>query len=250
MILFYPNKLKGYARVKVLCDRGHIPYTENMDDGFTIVFNHDYNVVRNNRVIDRLAESYPVINGQLKDVTKENVSRVHKDVFGYNADIDPENYTERYIRKTNRQGDKSGQVFDAPQKAEAGFVYQRLINNVINGTRVEYRTYVIDGEIVWIREKWKKFLIHPELLMSRPMPDAFSVEQRRKILEFCLVIGLDYGELDILKEKDTIYIVDVNDIPGIRRDEVQQPGYDEELKRLTERFKDYVDRLEKQNKRA
>jgi len=140
MILFYPNKLKGYSRVKLLCDRADIPYTESLDDPFTIVYNNDYSIYRNNLVIKKLKESYPVINGRLKDVSKEKVNSVHLDVFGYDMAIDPETFKGAYVRKTNLQGDKSGKVFHVPQKRKPGYVYQKLINNIINGRRVEYRT--------------------------------------------------------------------------------------------------------------
>ena len=220
-----------------------------MNDQFTIVFNHDYNVVRNNIVIRKLRNAYPVINGFLDDVTKEKVGRIHSEVFGYSADIDPENYFGRYVRKTNLQGDKSGQVFDVPQKREKGFVYQKLINNIVNGHRIEYRTYIINGEVVWIREKWKKEIIAPWLVQSRPALEAFRHDEIRKILDFCEAIRLDYGELDILRQNagGEIFIVDVNDIPGVRKDEAKQPGYKDELKTLTTKFKGYVKSLKKQN---
>ena len=156
MILFYPTKLKGYARVKILCDRAGIPYTENLKDPFTIVFNHDHAVYRNNPVIQKLRKDYPVINGRCYDVSKERVNNVHSKIFGYDMAIDPESYTGAYVRKTNLQGDKSGKVFKEPQKKQDGYIYQRLINNIEDGLRIDYRVYVINWEIVCIRKKFKK----------------------------------------------------------------------------------------------
>lgn len=247
MILFYPDKLKGYARVKLICDKGRIPYTHGIDKNFSVVFNHDYDVLRDNKVIKKLRDGYPTINGYLDDVTKENVEKIFVEVFGYGTFIDPETYTGRYVRKTNFQGDKSGRIFSEPQKRVKGFVYQRLINNVINGHRIEYRTYIINQQIVWIREKWKTKIIEPELVKSRPTPEAFSYDERRKILDFSEAIKLDYGELDILREGTggKIFIVDVNDIPGVRKDETKQPGYNDELETITQRFKEYVDSVKK-----
>lgn len=44
---------------------------------------------------------------------------------------------------------------------------------------------------------------------------AFWTYEITAILNFCKEIGLDYGELDILRDKDDkkIYIVDVNNTP-------------------------------------
>lgn len=247
MILFYPQKLKGYARVKLICDRGKIPYTQNINKDFDIIFNHDYDVIRDNPVIEKLKYSYPTINGRLKDVTKTNVDRVFAKVFGYSSLIDPLKFPGRYVRKSEFQGDKSGTILTGKETPQEGFVYQKLINNVVNGHRIDYRVYIINQEIVWIREKWKTRIIEPGLKKSRPSPDAFELDQRRKILDFCEVIGLDYGELDILKERDKLYIVDVNDIPGVRKDEANQPGYTDELKTLTRKFKYYVDSIKVKN---
>ena len=252
MILFYPTKLKGYARVKLICDKGLIPYTQSINDDFDIIFNHDHDVIRDNPVIEKLKYSYPVINGRLNDVTKSNVDKVFTEVFGYSSFIDPLKYPERYVRKSELQGDKSGRVFSENQKPRSGFVYQRLINNVVNGYRIDYRVYVINQEIVWIREKWKNRIIEPGLIKSRPAHEAFSYEERRKILDFCEVIGMDYGELDILREdaKGKLYIVDVNDIPGVRKGETKQPEYIDELKTLTRKFKNYVNSIKVKNQKV
>ena len=247
MILFYPDKLRGFARAKVLCDRAGIPYTESMNDPFTIVYNNDYSVYRNNLVIEKLKESYPVINGRLKDVSKEKVNNVHMDIFGYDMAIDPETFRGSYVRKTNLQGDKSGKVFRLPQKREPGYVYHKLIDNVEGGFRIDYRVHVIDGEIVWIRKKWKRQIIGPGVVRSEI--SDLKKSEKRKILEYCEAIGLDFGELDVLKD-EKIYIVDVNDIPGIRADFVKQPHYKKELRVLTDKFKDYVDSLKVKNTRA
>ena len=241
MILFYPTKLKGYARVKILCDRAGIPYTESLSDPFTIVFNHDYAIYRNNLMIRKLREDYPMINGRCDDVSKDKVNRVHLDVFGYDMAIDPETYTGAYVRKTNLQGDKSGRVFRSTQKRQSRYVYHKLINNVDGGLRVDYRVHVINGEIVWTRKKWKRKIIDSHPLRSEIV--NLEVSEQKKILEFCEAMGVDFGELDVLKD-DKIYIVDVNDIPGMLQEMINWPRFKVEMEILTDKFKDYVDSLE------
>ena len=45
---------------------------------------------------------------------------------------------------------------------------------------------------------------------------VISVKEYALIVRFCKEIGLDTGELDVLRDKDTgkIYIVDANNTPG------------------------------------
>jgi len=182
-----------------------------------------------------------MINGRCDDVSKDKVNRVHLDVFGYDMAIDPETYTGAYVRKTNLQGDKSGRVFRSTQKRQSGYVYHKLINNVDGGLRVDYRVHVINGEIVWTRKKWKRKIIDSHPLRSEIV--NLEVSEQKKILEFCEAMGVDFGELDVLKD-DKIYIVDVNDIPGMLQEMINWPRFKVEMEILTDKFKDYVDSLE------
>ena len=213
-----------------------------MDDKFNVIFNNDYAVKRCNGVLCKLGADYPIINGGCCDVTKSHVDKIFAEVFGYSSIIDPTN-SHYYLKKSEKQGDKSGEVVEDPHKPEEGYIYQKIINNILGGYRIDYRTHIIGGEIVWVREKWKEDIVSPELIKSRPANDVFMTSEKNKILDFCQRIGLNFGELDILKDYSSgkIYIVDVNDMPGVRRDEPKQPGYKEELNTLLTKFKEYYD---------
>ncbi len=241
MILFYPSKLMGYARIKLICDTGNISYTYKQSDPFKVIVNTDYAVMRK-PIPNELGAKYPVINGACENVTKWYVDEVFAKVFGYSSLIDPTD-CHYYLRKGNGQGDKSGKIFTEPQQPKAGYVYQQVINNILGGYRIDYRVHIIGNEIVWIREKWKVNIVSPDLVRSRPANDVFMDSERNKILEFCCKIGLNFGELDVLKDYATgkIYIIDVNDMPGVRSREPLQPGYKEELEILVTKFKQYYD---------
>jgi hypothetical protein len=99
-------------------------------------------------------------------------------------------------------------------------VYQKILNNKINDDLVlDLRTPVMKGKIPFIYLKFKKIkdrftndLYKSEIAGT---DEYFTEDETRKISEFCKRIGLDYGELDVLRNKDDgkIYIVDVNYTP-------------------------------------
>jgi len=49
----------------------------------------------------------------------------------------------------------------------------------------------------------------------RETDDVLSKDEQAKILQFCRAIGLDYGELDVLRDNGDgrIYVVDANNTP-------------------------------------
>src|SRR5207302_493740 len=68
----------------------------------------------------------------------------------------------------------------------------------------------------------------------------FSLEEQQKILEFARAFGLDYGDMDILRDRDNgkIYIVDVNPAPSGPRRGIQLSAaqYDAMVEKLSAAF--------------
>ena len=241
MILFYPDKLKGYARIKLICDRAGIPYTYKMQQGVRVIMRNDYRLKRDTDILNT-PEYFPMINEYCVDMSKTFTEQVFEKVFGYSSLEDPKQPV-LMLKKTDRQGTKDAELVEGPVTPEPGYIYQKIIENRIAGHHVDYRVYIIGNEIVWIREKWKKRLIEPDIIRSRPANGVFLPAQEEKIIEFCQEFGMDYGELDVLIDYPTnrMYIVDVNDMPGVRQNEAKQPEYREELALLSRKFKDYYD---------
>mgnify|MGYP001167097063 CR=1 FL=1 len=241
MILFYPDKLKNYARIKLICDRAKIPYTYKMQPGVRVIMRNDYRLRRDTDVLNT-KDYYPMINEYCVDMSKTFTEQVFEKVFGYSSLVDPK-LPVKMLKKTDKQGTKDAEVITGPTEPEEGYIYQRVIDNKINNHHVDYRVYIIGKEIVWIREKWKKRLIQADILKSRPAMGVLTPAQEAKIIEFCGEFGLDFGELDVLVDYPTkrMYIVDVNDMPGVRRNDSKQPGYREELNLLSDKFKEYYD---------
>ena len=61
-----------------------------------------------------------------------------------------------------------------------------------------------------------RFGSHPRTWIAKS--DRFSVEEERALLDLAARIGLDYGEIDVLRDADgQMYAVDVNKTPARSR---------------------------------
>ena len=100
-------------------------------------------------------------------------------------------------------------------------VYQKLINNCHNDEFVfDMRVPVFKKTIPFVHLKYKPINDRFSLSIKGTLEEVNNVltpEEVKNILHFCENIGLDYGELDILRNKSDgkIYIVDVNNTPTI-----------------------------------
>lgn len=159
------------------------------------------------------------------DVSKERVSAVFKEIFGYSVSIDPRTYVGKCVMKSNWNGLHNGQILECPLKnISPGFVYERLIDNEVDGGFVEdVRVPVFRGTIPFVYLKYRPVtsrLVDREhsnkQVVIAEVKERLSELEIEKVLRFCERIGLDYGEIDVLRDgKDgKIYIVDVNNNPA------------------------------------
>jgi len=114
-----------------------------------------------------------------------------------------------------------GQIFSSPLELsnidKEKYVYEKLIDNSYDENLVlDLRVCVIGNEIpvVWkkFRKKDTRFSNENFRVELGNVVDEFSESEISKIIEFSKSMGLDIGELDILRSRvdGEIYIVDVN----------------------------------------
>jgi hypothetical protein len=166
-----------------------------------------------------------VINSRCLDVGKDNVERVHLAVFGYGMAVDPRVYDEPYVRKSIEQSEKDALVMRGPTEPRPGFVYQRLIDcEVHRGLYEDIRVAVVGrclGECqVRLRPAETRFGYMPMAIGEKeyavanivPMDYLLSSEEVQRVERLAERIGLDFGELDLLRDRadGRIYVVDVN----------------------------------------
>jgi len=95
-----------------------------------------------------------------------------------------------------------------------------LVNNVKNGEACDIRLPIFGKTIPFAYLKYRP----TELRFSAKFKRVYIVKpdkvitnnEYKKILELCHKMGLDYGELDVLRDSDTqkLFIVDVNNTPA------------------------------------
>jgi hypothetical protein len=164
-----------------------------------------------------LPDSLRRINCNCLDVSKSKVARVFEDVFGYALSLDPTQWQGEAVEKSELNGAHDGRVITCPAERRDGKVYEHVIANSDNGQFIEdFRTPMVGGEIalVYIKQRamcYRFANTNDRVLLRRP-EQIFSLEERAKLKEFCQAMQLDWGGLDVLRDRNSgkIYVVDVN----------------------------------------
>jgi len=150
------------------------------------------------------------------DITKSRVAEVFEAVFGYPLSLDPERGFGLAVEKGEANGVHDGRLIWRPTRRRPGRTYQRLIDNVEDGLAVDLRTPFVGGKPVVVFVKRRRvedrFANHnASVSMVRPQ-DVFTPDEVERLGVFCRVMGLDWGGLDILRDRPTgrLYVVDVN----------------------------------------
>lgn len=155
-------------------------------------------------------------NFQCTDVSKSRVAATFESVFGYPLTLDPQTHRGQAVEKSEENGRHDGRLIACPAAARPGFVYQRYIDTAVDGVARDLRTCCVGGEPVIVMIKTKpagmSFSIQNASVRAMPVHKVFSLEERRQIARFNRAMGLDWGSLDILRERASgrLYIVDVN----------------------------------------
>jgi hypothetical protein len=159
-----------------------------------------------------------LMNFSCPDVSKSRVAEIFEAVFGYALAVDPQRHHGQAVEKSEENGVHDGRIVECPMQPLPGKVYQKLIDargrdpNIVE----DWRTPTVGGQgvLVYIKRRpvSRRFTNDNsgcELVMIEA---AFSAEERAKIAEFTRRLGLDWGGLDVLRDRadGRIYIVDAN----------------------------------------
>ena len=154
------------------------------------------------------------------NISKSHVSEVFKQVFGYGIAVDPLSYTGLIAVKSEKNGAHDGFTVQGPihkNDYNPNLVYQKLIDNKIDENLVEdLRCPTVGGEIGLIfvkhRPSQNRFAnFNSRVLLARP-EDHLSATERDNLRKFAKVMRLDFGGMDVLRDRadGRIYVVDVN----------------------------------------
>lgn len=151
------------------------------------------------------------------DVSKSKVAEVMGVVLGYPLALDPRTHQGEAVEKSELNGVHDGRVVQCPCEPAPGKAYQRVIKTEdASGVALDLRTACIGGRAVVVFVKTKpagaRFSIQNTSVSAQKPEDVFSAFELSEITRFCNAMQLDWGGIDILRERESgrLYVVDVN----------------------------------------
>jgi len=193
-----------------------------------------------------IAAHAPVLNLACRDVSKTHLGEVFERTFGYPLAINPVSHEGEAVQKSDENASKSGRVVTCPLPAPVeGCAYQRLVNNIgPDGLCEELRIPVIGGRVPLLTLKHKppsnRFFSSWLKVEVRETDEILSARELADIARFCSEYGLDWGEIDVLRDRDDgrIYIVDANNTPWGPARDLPERIRREVVRRLAEVFRE------------
>ena len=161
----------------------------------------------------------PTLNARCLDISKSSVDRIWREVSGRGLALDPLTTSGPMVVKSEENARHDGRILSGPLRdRQHGVVYQRLVDNREGDHFAWLRPVVLGGRIVLTYHKSSplddRFSSGGPPRTRLAEPDVISHEETDAILELAARIGLDYGDMDVLRDADgAIYVVDVNKTP-------------------------------------
>lgn len=214
-IAFYPDKPRPWYFIWPVM---HVAGAKVVSDIMQadIVFQFDDTTITTNKIPETKPDAI-LVNFACNDISKTLIADVFEKAAGYNLAVDPLTYTGAMVEKSELNAAHDGRIIYGPMPPVEGKTYQRLIDNEIEGGMVEdLRTCIVGGEPTIVFRKRRalerRFMNeNKEVLLDR-LDKVYSKEELDIIRRFAAGINLDWGGIDVLRDKDSgkIHIVDAN----------------------------------------
>lgn len=250
-ILFYPDEPRPSHEIYRLCHLLGYKKINDLNARYDMAFNwQDVTFRTDDADLARLAKEVKVVNINCRDISKKRVDAVFKEVFGYNAVINPLTFYGECLKKSDSNAKDAEMITQCPIKTtEEGSIYQRLINNIIDDKKFvqEIAAPFFAGSIPFAYLKYKlldnRFDNCNLRIEITEFEKLVSQEEKEKIIIFCKKIGLDYGELEMIRDTDDkrLYIIDVNSTPIGPIGYISPCQRIEALKKIAENFEKVFD---------
>ena len=232
-ILVYPDRAFYHKLDAILIVLG-IEQTNDINDEYDYAIYFDFKNSYGNTV--DFKTKIPVINNIICPTDKKSVEGAFEIVFKYSSIVK----SGRCVKKSIHHANKNlSMILDNPDN-EDGFIFQK----VLGGTPAkEYRCTIIGGDIVICWERTvPRLLYFPNDLVgyydSCEVVNPFTWVERQKILTFCGLFGIDFADIDIMRDDEgKLYIIDVNDTASYNI-LYGRPG--SELLLIAEKFKEML----------
>ncbi|MEO1008980.1 MAG: hypothetical protein AAFX79_10455 [Planctomycetota bacterium] len=170
-----------------------------------------------------------VLNERCLDVSKVRVEAAHSEAFGYGMAVDPRTHEGAMVEKGDENAAHDGRVLQGPiQDPKPGSVYQVEIDNradAIDGRPVR-EPMVVDMRVMVVGDElpvgFRKYRLESERFLNtnehaswHEVGELLDDAEQSQVLAFAGAMGLDLGEIDVLRDRTSgrIYAIDVNPTP-------------------------------------
>ena len=181
------------------------------------------------RDIDRLPDG--ALNRRCSDISKGTVDELWAQAAGYSIAVDPTTWHGKLVVKPQANAVRGGRIIDGPLPApRTDCVYERLVDSRKDERIRSSRAMVAAGEILLAYDRWRPYphwFSGPEETTPAPAADLYSADEQAALVRFAQLIGLEFGEIDVVRDNDSnlIYGIDANRTPV--RPRSLPPEYDD-----------------------
>lgn len=214
-ISFFPKKPRSYYAIWPVCQLADVKIVDDPAQADLHFYFEDVEFLTAPR---SAPTTRPAFNVNCFDIRKSVVARVFKETFGYALEIDPTTHHGPAVEKSESNGKHDGKIVNCPMPSpRRDRVYQRLVDNSFDGIEhVDIRTPIVGGKIPFVylkrrhadvrftNENHRVDLVDTDAVLSKP--------EQQQIAQFARSMSLDFGGLDVLRDRGDgrIYIVDAN----------------------------------------
>ena len=221
-VLTYPELPESKSIIFKIARHNHWALTNNLRKKCDFAIAWQNRTLRDDfPALRDLRKKMPVLNLHCNNIMKTYIDDFVYEVFGFKTRINPLVHIGPAVVRSEWKATHSGKIVQCPiATVKENCIYQIVINNKTEKDLFEdIRVPVVAGGIPFIYIKLKspesRFETMANKVILKQPDEILSKDEQQKILEFTRIIGLDLGEVDVLRNRDDgrIYVVDVNNTP-------------------------------------
>jgi len=245
-ILVYPHYPSRRSTIYRIAKYMGYNITNLPSKKYNIAVYWEYNTHRVEfKLLEEKSNFSKIVNLYNRDISKVNVEKDFYAVFKYSTFVNPLVYKGKAVKKNDINAKHDGKIIDCPiDKTENEYIYQILIDNSHNDNLVmDIRVPVVKNllDFVYIKyrninERFTNTTIKTDL---KHVTEIFSENEIELLNKFCEKNYFEYGELDVLRNKNDnkIYVVDVNNTPLGPPKNTTREDKNKAIKKIANEFK-------------
>ncbi len=246
-IYFTPERARPWYLIRAVSHIAGAVLAKDVSQA-DVVFQFEDATISPNPAPANVKPGAKLINFNCADISKSRVAAASEVAFARPLAIDPATYAGPAVEKSQINAAHDGHIVQCPTPALPGRAYQRVIDNRTPDLQLveDLRTCTLGGKpiIVFIKRRpvTKRFQnTNVEVLLRRP-EEVFSAEEIERIGVFCKEIGLEWGGVDVLRDRTdgSLQIVDANKTDMGPPIDLNLPDKIIAARVLAHAFRDYV----------